>query len=144
MKILARIDISQRISMAAISLESIDLCRCSIISDSILFEEELKSNEVSAKEVNIAEDRTIIKCVSRLSASSAGSTGVKVFVGCQRIDTAVAQSFEMIKTCGNRDVMWVIIIEGDCAGCFGLWCRLRGRTSGMTTRCCLIGWTRLT
>ena len=97
--------------MAAISLESIDLCTCSICSDSILFEEKLKSNEVSAKEVNIAEDRTIIKCVSRLSASSAGSTGVKVFVGCQRIDTAVAQSFEMIKPSRHRDIVWVVPVK---------------------------------
>ena len=63
-------------SMAAISLESIDLCGCGFRFDSILLEEELKANEMFAKEVDIVEDRTIIECVSRLSASSAGLTGL--------------------------------------------------------------------
>ena len=105
--------------MAAICLESICLCCCRIRFNSILLEEELKSNEVFAKEVDIVEDGAIIKCVSRLSTSSAGLTGVKVFIGRQRIDAAVVESFEMIEPCKDRDVTWVIIIEGCCIDCFG-------------------------
>ena len=143
MKILFRIVISRRISMAAIRLESIDLCGHGICFDSIVLKGELKSDEMFTKEVNIVEDRTIIECVSRISTSSAGSTCVKVFVGCWRIDAAVAQSLKMIMTHRNRDVMQVVIIEGDCADCFGLWCRLRGRTASVSTWCCLVGQTRL-
>ena len=114
MKILCGIIISRRISMPAISSESIDLCRSSICFDDILLEEELKANEMFAKEVNI------VKSVPRFSTSSAGLTCVKVFIGCQRIDTAVEQSFKMIETWWSRDVTWVVIIEGNCANCFGL------------------------
>ena len=48
------------------------------------------SPEMFAKEVNIVDDRTSIECVSRLSASSTGLISVKVFVGCWRIEAAVA------------------------------------------------------
>ena len=106
--------------MAAISLESIHLCECSICCKNDLLEEELKANEMFAKEVDIVEDRTIVNCVARLSASSSGLTGVKVLVGCQHIDAAVAQPFEMVKTCWDGDVMRVVIIEQDRTDQFGL------------------------
>ena len=106
--------------MAVICLDGIHFHGCSVRFDSVLLEEELKSNEVFAKEVDVVEDRAIIECVSRLSTGSTGSTGVKVFIRHQCTDTAVADSFKMIKTCRDRNVMWVVIIEGDCIDCFGL------------------------
>ena len=89
---------SRRISMAVISLESIDLCRCGICFNSILLEEELRANGTFSKEVDIVEDRAIIESVARFSSCSTRATGVKVLVGCQGIDVAVAQPFKVVDT----------------------------------------------
>ena len=99
--------------MTTISLESVNLCRASIGFDSILFEEQLEANEVLAKKINFIQNRTIVKHVARLSTGSAGLTGIKVLVGGWRINTAVLQSFEMIKTCRDGDIMWIVVVERD-------------------------------
>ena len=58
--------------MAAIDLKSVDLCGFGIWFDGILLQEELKANEMFAKEVNIVEDGKLIKSASRFATSSTG------------------------------------------------------------------------
>ena len=63
-----------------------------------MFEKELKADETLAKEVDIVENRAIIESVARFSSCSTRATGVKVLVGCQGIDVAVAQPFKVVDT----------------------------------------------
>ena len=98
--------------MAAVGLWSINLCRASHGFSSIVLEEQLEANEMLAKEIDVIQNRTIVKCVARFAADSAGLIGVKVLVGCWCIDMAVLQSFEVIEAHHMvRDITWIVIIE---------------------------------
>ena len=81
-------------------LNSVDLGRLLGVSfEQIALEEELETDEMLAKEVNVGEDQAVIEGVSSgLIASSAHPTGVKVLVCCQHIDATVLQPFKMVET----------------------------------------------
>ena len=57
----------------------------------------LESNETLSKEVNVFENRTVVKCVPSLVASGTWATGVKVLVGCNSIDTAISKGTKAFK-----------------------------------------------
>ena len=72
MKILCGIVVIRSVSMAAINLRlnGTNWSGFGIHFESILFEKKLKANEMLAEEVNIVEDRAIIKSVARFSTCS--------------------------------------------------------------------------
>ena len=81
----------------------------------IALEEKAKANAVLAEEVNNAQDGAIVKGVTRLVASSAWSSGVKRLVSGKLIDTAVVQSFKMVKARRNGDVEGIVFIKANSA-----------------------------
>ena len=66
--------------------------------EQIALEEELETDEMLAKEVDVVQDPAVIKGMSGLVASSAPATGVKVLIRCQSIETTVTQPFKMVET----------------------------------------------
>ena len=66
-----------------------------------------------AKEIHFVQDWTVIECVSRFATFSTGLSSVKVFAGSCCIDMAVLQTFEVIKAGRDRDITWIVIVEGD-------------------------------
>ena len=99
--------------MAAVGLQCIDLRRASCSFSGIALEEWLEANAMLAKEICIVQDWTVIGCASRFVTCGTGLSSVKVFVGSHRIDMAVLQTFEVIKAGRDRDITWIVIVEGD-------------------------------
>ena len=122
MKIPVRIISIRRISMAVVGnvhckMVSRDCISLWFVVRCIALEEWAKANAVLAKEVNIAQDRAIVKDVTGLVASSAWASGVKRLVSGWHVNTAVAQAFKVIKTGQNGDVNWIVFIKANSADC---------------------------
>ena len=88
-------------------MQHVDL-RCAVLHSVLLLEEWLKANAMSAWEVHVVKDWTVIECMASFATCSTGSTGVELFAGSCRICAAVSQPFEVIKSSGCGDVTWVV------------------------------------
>ena len=72
--------------------------------------EGLKCNEVFAKEVNVLEDRTVVKCMAGFATRKTRLGCVKA-VGGDSVDIAVAESFEVVHSRWDGDVVRSILVK---------------------------------